>query len=262
MEKSNEHGFQEKVSLSESDWLIIDVLAEINKAAELSQSESLISGEKVHSLIVGGWSRDKLLGKMVNDMDIVVSHGSTGIFKKLFPAMMRKKSTAELQVDAKAVKELILQSGACAGRTLVMLEAEIVKTDGLKAGLTSESEKISIDIREVGPNETIKEDVLTRDFTVNAIYLDPVGRKFRHFKDVCDGIEDLRHGILKPVESTLRTFTDIRRYIRAIRISISRKLTLDPDLSKYIEVHGPIAIVCSLHGSDRPGRSTSWLRST
>ena len=71
---------------------------------------------------------------------------------------------------------------------------------------------------------TIDEDVQRRDFSMNALYYDPVQE---HVIDYVGGVKDIRKGILRPVIPLDRIFVeDPVRMLRAIKYSAKTKSNL------------------------------------
>jgi len=78
----------------------------------------------------------------------------------------------------------------------------------------------------------IEDDVMRRDFTVNALYYDPVAERV---VDYVGGVEDIRARRLKPVIPLDRIFVeDPVRMIRAIKYSIGGDLKMSGKLKRLI----------------------------
>ncbi len=85
---------------------------------------------------------------------------------------------------------------------------------------------------------TLEEDVHRRDFTINALYYDPIDRRLI---DLVGGRDDLGARRLRTVGDPLRRFDeDALRLIRAVRFAVRYDLELDP---------GTVAAICSLAGT-------------
>ncbi len=79
--------------------------------------------------------------------------------------------------------------------------------------------------------KTLDADVVRRDFTVNAMYLDKAFKLI----DLVGGEEDLNKGVLKMVgDPNKRLQEDPLRIIRALRFSLTHNLTIDESLKKAI----------------------------
>lgn len=79
---------------------------------------------------------------------------------------------------------------------------------------------------------TIDEDVMRRDFSLNALYYDPIKE---HVIDYVGGVEDIRKGIVKPVIPLDRIFIeDPVRMLRAVKYSATTHCKLPRALRKKI----------------------------
>ncbi len=66
--------------------------------------------------------------------------------------------------------------------------------------------------------KTIREDYVRRDFTVNAIYYDPL---INEYYDYCGGLVDLQHRLLKTVIDPNKSFSnDVTRIVRLIKTAV------------------------------------------
>lgn len=79
---------------------------------------------------------------------------------------------------------------------------------------------------------TMDEDVLRRDFTLNALYYDP---EKEQIVDYVGGVKDIRHGILRPVISLDKIFVeDPVRMLRAIKYSTTTGCKMPHSLKRKI----------------------------
>jgi len=79
---------------------------------------------------------------------------------------------------------------------------------------------------------TIDEDVLRRDFTINALYFDPIENII---VDYVGGFEDVREGILKPIIPLGDIFAeDPVRMVRGIKYAIAANCVIPPNVQKQI----------------------------
>ena len=154
------------------------------------------------ALIVGGWVRDKLLGRPNKDIDIEVY----GI-----PADRLRPLLAEL------------------GRVNTVGESfTVYKVEEVDVSLPRVESKIGRGHRAFAvtgdPNLPIEEAARRRDFTINAIAWDPLTDEYL---DPYGGRADLKRGILKAVDS--RTFSeDSLRVLRGIQFAARFEFELDP----------------------------------
>jgi len=159
----------------------------------LDEALSIITRLTEHGFeayFVGGCVRDGLLNRRIKDIDIATNAKPEDI-EKLF--------------------EKVEFVGASFGVTLVKLFEDAYEvTTFRKDGSYSDSRRP--DSIEYGTRE---EDSYRRDFTVNALYYDPVNEVVL---DDHNGLDDLRNCKLKTVGEPKRRFTeDALRILRAIR---------------------------------------------
>lgn len=85
---------------------------------------------------------------------------------------------------------------------------------------------------------TIDEDVQRRDFTLNALYYDPVKQ---HIIDYVGGVEDIKKRIVKPVIPLERIFIeDPVRMLRAIKYGATTGCRINRRLKKKIRESAPL----------------------
>lgn len=85
-------------------------------------------------------------------------------------------------------------------------------------------EKSRIPIVEIG---TLQDDLMRRDFTVNALALDMNG----NIIDICNGLNDIEKKILRTPNSSLKTLEeDPLRVLRAMRFHITKQFDFDKEL--------------------------------
>jgi len=146
------------------------------------------------SYIVGGAVRDLLLKKKPKDFDIV---------SEAIPTRIKK----------------IFRNSRIIGRRFKLVHVyfgprifEVSTFRSLKNGLTSNT------------FGSINEDVLRRDFTMNALYYDPLQQTV---VDYIGGIKDIRAKLVRPIISLLKIFTDDPvRMIRAVKYGAATGFTL------------------------------------
>jgi len=152
--------------------------------------------------IVGGSVRDLLMGETPHDFDLVTA-ATPEELAKLFP-------------DRKTVGEAF-------GVSLVRSEEFEFEV------ATAREERNYLDGRHpesVRYSRDLAVDVARRDFTVNALLLDPATGIV---SDTAGGIGDLRAGIIRTVGDPRRRFSeDYLRMLRAVRFAARFDFTLDP----------------------------------
>ncbi len=83
---------------------------------------------------------------------------------------------------------------------------------------------------------TMEEDALRRDFTVNGLYFDVVGK--RGIIDLCGGLKDIKKGLVRCIgEPDERLAEDPVRILRALKLVGQCGFTLEKNLDKAIRRH-------------------------
>jgi poly(A) polymerase len=173
------------------------------------------------SYIVGGAVRDLILGKKPKDFDIVSAASPTRI-KKIF------------------------RNSRIIGRRFRLVHVyfpnkifEVATFRSLKDGHTSNT------------FGTIEDDVLRRDFTLNALFYDP---EQQIVVDYIGGMEDIKKKLLKPIININDIFTDDPvRMIRAVKYSAMTGFAIPMKLKKKISSQ------CNLLTSISPSRLTEEI---
>ncbi|GAA5117383.1 CCA tRNA nucleotidyltransferase [Luteolibacter yonseiensis] len=153
------------------------------------------------ALFAGGCVRDKLLDREPKDFDIATSARPSEVLE-IFPGSN--------EVGAHFGVVIAKHAGH-------HVEIATFRTDGsYKDGRRPEAVTFS----------TPEEDALRRDFTVNALFENPVtGEVIDHV----GGLTDLRAGVLRAVGNPSERFTeDALRLLRAVRFATVLDFTLDP----------------------------------
>jgi poly(A) polymerase len=184
--------------LSESPPAVDPALAVLKEAA---------SQLGVRAWAVGGYVRDHLLGRSHPDLDVVVEGGDALELAERFarltgarrPALFPRFGTAQVTWRGRQVE-------------FVTARAESYSPDSRKP--------------EVRP-ASLAEDLVRRDFTVNALLMDLDGR----VHDPLGGLADLERRLLRTPRDPLETFNDDPlRMLRAVRLAVQVGFELDPAL--------------------------------
>ena len=168
---------------------------------------------------VGGYVRDKLLGLESNDID--------------FTVVINEK--VSINEGFKMLEEFLIDNGyKIFLKTESMLTIRANNLKNVTADFVLARKEIYTNpetrqpIVELG---TLYDDLLRRDFTVNALAMDMSG----NIIDICDGKKDLENRILKTPKDPLETLNDDPlRALRAMRFHITKDFDIDEHLLEAI----------------------------
>lgn len=166
---------------------------------EIARDAARLGGRAV---IVGGWVRDRLLGRASKDIDLEV-----------------------FGVQADQLRALLLRFGPV---NAVGESFTVYKVGGIDVSLPRRDSKTGSGHRgftvEGDPTMSIADAARRRDFTINAIAFDPLTDEYI---DPFNGREDLRTRTLRAVDP--RTFgEDSLRVLRAVQFAARFECTLEP----------------------------------
>ncbi|MBM4222554.1 MAG: hypothetical protein FJ161_01955 [Gammaproteobacteria bacterium] len=159
---------------------------------------------------VGGCVRDILLGKIPKDFDIVTNARPRQITDLFSNAIIIGKRFTLVHIRFQS--ELIEVATFRKDHGTSQNEVEMIKYDNTYG--------------------TLEDDLVRRDFTMNALYYDPISRKLI---DRYDGLKDLIAKQVKSIGIDENRFTeDPVRMIRAVRYAGKLDLTLSPAIERAI----------------------------
>lgn len=165
------------------------------------------------ALLVGGAVRDMLLGGDVSDLDVATDATPEQIlplFEKAIPL------------------------GASFGVVTVLMDASPFEVATFRREREYRDGRHPVSV-EYTADPAI--DALRRDFTVNALFFDPVSSAVLDF---ADGLGDLRRGIIRTVGNAERRFAEDRlRMLRGVRFASKLGFTLDPETERVIRCQAP-----------------------
>jgi len=174
--------------------------------------------ENIAAYIVGGYVRDHLRGKQVKDTDIVVI-GSGVEFAK------------EVAKDFGKTNLILFENFGTAMLPLDDRKLEFV--GARKESYNKNSRKPHIE------SGTLDEDLMRRDFTVNAMAASLNTKTFGQLVDPLKGQSDLRARILRtPLDPEITFDDDPLRIMRAMRFSAQLGFSIDPNV---LEAAGKMA---------------------
>ena len=178
----------------------------------LKKIGAIADERSIEAYVVGGYVRDKLLGKEVSDIDIVVV-GSGVEFAQAVANSFKKK------------KIVIYEKFGTAMMTTEEWKIEFV--GARKESYNRESRNPLVDVG------TLEEDLSRRDFTINALAISINGATWGNLLDPFNGQFDLQQQIIRTPLDPAATFDDDPlRIMRAIRFSSQLGFSIEEKLSQ------------------------------
>jgi len=180
-------------------------------------------------LIVGGWIRDRLLNRPLGksiDIDFIITTDPLKVAKKL-KSILGKGSIFKFEKDKDIVSFIFYENQYKYRFDFSYMDISDILTNPKLDFYNKEREIIN----------RIEEDLLKRDFTINAmaiVFDDAVGLGATQtvLFDPSNGLEDLQNGILRPV-SLKNIEEDPVRILRGFRIAGQLDLEIDKQFLKW-----------------------------
>ena len=234
--------------------LIKDIINQNKRLAKISKIVSDLSTESnIKSYLVGGCVRDLMLNPSADSIDIDIMVEGDGIsFAKLLAKKMNVPKVVPFPKFATA--------------KIPYHEYEIeVASARLESYDKSSRNPSSIQI------SNIQDDLLRRDFTINAMAISLNENNFGEFFDPFNGMEDLKNKILKTPLNPDNTFSDdLLRMMRACYFASKLSLEIEPECLLSIQNNSErISIVSQeritnelfkILGTDRPSIGLNILQ--
>jgi len=174
--------------------------------------------ENIDAYVVGGYVRDHLLGKRSKDIDIVVVGSGVG-FAKIVAKDFGRNNLILFENFGTAM--------------LPMDDRKLEFVGARKESYYKDSRKPHVE------GGTLNEDLLRRDFTVNAMAASLNAKTFGQLADPFDGQSDLKAGILRtPLDPEMTFDDDPLRIMRAMRFAAQLGFNVE---SHVLEAAGKMA---------------------
>ena len=199
--------------------LIKDIINQNKRLAKISKVISELSDEtQINAFLVGGCVRDLMLNPLAEsiDVDIMVEGDGINFAEKLAKKInvpkivpFKKFATAKIPYNEYEIE---------------VASARLEKYD---ESSRSPSEVVM---------SNIEDDLLRRDFTVNAMAVSLNKENFGEFFDPFNGMEDLSNNILRtPLDSDVTFSDDPLRMMRAAYFASKLSLDIDPSCLESIK---------------------------
>lgn len=168
---------------------------------------SKLNNEGFEAYAVGGCVRDSILGRIPNDWDI---------------------TTSANPMEVKRIFKRTVDTGLKHGTVTVLMGSEGYEVTTYRIDGEYEDGRHP---KEVAFTSNLKEDLLRRDFTINAMaYNDTDG-----LVDIFGGMEDIERKVIRCVGNPVERFTeDALRLFRAIRFAAQLGYDIEPETYKAI----------------------------
>ncbi len=213
----------------------MDIPVSLDELKLLRSIAKVAQKSEVETYVVGGYVRDKILGRPTKDIDIVVAGDGPSFAEELGAALPR---TSEVKIF-KNFGTAYLRVG---------------DTDIEVVGARKESYSRHSRNPEVEPG-TLEDDQNRRDFTINALAVSLNKPDFGTLIDPFGGLDDLHAQLIRTPLDPVQTFSDDPlRMLRAVRFSAQLGFEIVPEameamkqLNERISIIAPERITEELH---------------
>lgn len=177
----------------------------------------VLESEGVRGYVIGGYVRDRVMGRVSGgrDIDILVIGDGIDIARKVARHLGLKQKVSVFKNFGTA---MFKHDGT-----------EIEFVGARKESYSSESRKPVI------AEGSLQDDQNRRDFTINALAISLNHDDFGHLTDPFGGLDDISKGIIRtPLDSDITFFDDPLRMLRAVRFATRLGFTIEKQTLKAI----------------------------
>ena len=195
---------------------IAEILNKSNFIDILNIAGAIGKNMNVSTYVVGGYIRDALLDRKLKDIDIMVEHN---VFE--FSEKLAEKLKVKTIVKFEKFNTARIPYDKC--------EIEIAN---------ARSESYEKDSRKpISVNATsIEDDLIRRDFSINALAASILPENFGDLIDSFDGMKNLNNGVINTPTDPDKTFIDDPlRMLRAIRFASQLNFEIHPRIEESIK---------------------------
>ncbi len=199
--------------------LIKDIINQNKRLAMISRVISELSDDiQINAFLVGGCVRDLMLNPLAESIDVDIMVEGDGID---FAEKLAKKINVPKIVPFKKFATAKIPYNE------YEIEVASARLEKYDESSRSPSEVVM---------SNIEDDLLRRDFTVNAMAVSLNKENFGEFFDPFNGMEDLSNNILRtPLDSDVTFSDDPLRMMRAAYFASKLSLTIDPSCLESIK---------------------------
>ncbi|MBL7543080.1 MAG: CCA tRNA nucleotidyltransferase [Bdellovibrionaceae bacterium] len=183
------------------------------KAAEIVDR---LQKRKFEAYLVGGCVRDLLVNEHPKDYDIATSARPEEV-RKIIPNSF---------LIGRRFKLILVRRGLAQYEVSTFRRSRSAEDDAIETEIINEDNFFG----------TAEEDAVRRDFTVNALFYDPINKKML---DYCNGLADIENRTIRIIgDPIIRLNEDPIRILRGIRLAHKLNFNLEGQLRSTIQTDG------------------------